>query len=99
MGWCSAEQAREVLGYLIALRLLQKPGEREGQLRFPLDPLADHLAALEPRPVASLMAKAQPPLRNLYPQIISFPVLLAAFRKAAKGKRRDMARGPASLFR
>lgn len=45
------------------------------------------------------MAKAQPPLRNLYPQIISFPVLLAAFRKAAKGKRRDMARGPASLFR
>jgi formylglycine-generating enzyme required for sulfatase activity len=43
----SVEQAREVLGYLIALRLLQKPGEREGQLRFPLDPLADHLAAAE----------------------------------------------------
>ena len=38
------------------------------------------------------MAKAQPPLRNLYPQIISFPVLLAAFRKAAKGKRRDIER-------
>ena len=33
------------------------------------------------------MAKAQPPLRNLYPQITSFSTLLAAFRKAAKGKR------------
>ena len=52
------------------------------------------LAALEPRPVASLMAKAQPPLRNFYPQIISFPVLLAAFRKAAKGKRREHRQGP-----
>jgi retron-type reverse transcriptase len=33
------------------------------------------------------MAKAQPPLRTLYPQITSFSTLLAAFRKASKGKR------------
>jgi RNA-directed DNA polymerase len=33
------------------------------------------------------MAKPQPPLRNLYPRITSFSTLLAAFRKASKGKR------------
>ena len=33
------------------------------------------------------MAKPQPPLRNLYPRLTSFSTLLAAFRKASKGKR------------
>jgi retron-type reverse transcriptase len=33
------------------------------------------------------MAKPQPPLRNLYPRITCFSTLLAAFRKASKGKR------------
>lgn len=33
------------------------------------------------------MAKLPPPLRDLYPRITSFTTLLAAFRKASKGKR------------
>jgi retron-type reverse transcriptase len=33
------------------------------------------------------MAKPPPPLRHLYPRITSFPTLLAAYRKASKGKR------------
>ena len=33
------------------------------------------------------MAKPPPPLRHLYHRITSFPTLLAAFRKASKGKR------------
>ena len=33
------------------------------------------------------MAKPLAPLRHLYPRITSFPNLLAAFRKASKGKR------------
>jgi len=33
------------------------------------------------------MAKSPPPLRHLYPRITSFPTLLAAYRKASKGKR------------
>ena len=41
------EQAEALLGYLIELRLLLQPGAAAGRLRFPLDPLADHLAAAE----------------------------------------------------
>ena len=41
------EQAEALLGYLIELRLLLQPGAAVGRLRFPLDPLADHLAAAE----------------------------------------------------
>jgi formylglycine-generating enzyme required for sulfatase activity len=41
------EQAQALLGYLIELRLLLQPGAAVGRLRFPLDPLADHLAAAE----------------------------------------------------
>ena len=33
------------------------------------------------------MVKLPPPLRDLYPRITSFPTLLAAFRKASRGKR------------
>jgi hypothetical protein len=33
------------------------------------------------------MAKPPPPLRDLFPRITSFPTLLAAYRKASKGKR------------
>ena len=33
------------------------------------------------------MVKLPPPLRDLYPHITSFPTLLAAFRKASRGKR------------
>jgi hypothetical protein len=33
------------------------------------------------------MAKPPPPLRDLFPRINSFPTLLAAYRKASKGKR------------
>ena len=33
------------------------------------------------------MAKLPTPLRDLYPRITSFPTLLAAFRKASRGKR------------
>ena len=33
------------------------------------------------------MAKPSLPLRDLYPRITAFPTLLAAFRKASKGKR------------
>jgi formylglycine-generating enzyme required for sulfatase activity len=43
----SPEQAEALLGYLIELRLLLQPGAAVGRLRFPLDPLADHLAAAE----------------------------------------------------
>jgi formylglycine-generating enzyme required for sulfatase activity len=43
----SREQAEALLGYLIELRLLLQPGAGVGRLRFPLDPLADHLAAAE----------------------------------------------------
>ena len=43
----SREQAEALLGYLIELRLLLQPGAAVGRLRFPLDPLADHLAAAE----------------------------------------------------
>jgi hypothetical protein len=35
-----------LLGYLIELNLLRKPGADQSWLRFPLDPLADYLAAL-----------------------------------------------------
>ncbi|MFM9100724.1 MAG: hypothetical protein ACKOPS_05035, partial [Cyanobium sp.] len=41
------EQADALLAYLIELRLLLQPGAAAGRLRFPLDPLADHLAAAE----------------------------------------------------
>jgi formylglycine-generating enzyme required for sulfatase activity len=41
------EQAKSLLAYLIDLRLLLQPRTTAGQLRFPLDPLADHLAAAE----------------------------------------------------
>ena len=41
------EQAGAFLNYLIELRLLLQPGVAVGRLRFPLDPLADHLAAAE----------------------------------------------------
>jgi len=41
------EQSTAVLGYLVELRLLLQPGAAVGRLRFPLDPLADHLAAAE----------------------------------------------------
>ncbi|MFN9487258.1 MAG: SUMF1/EgtB/PvdO family nonheme iron enzyme, partial [Cyanobacteriota bacterium] len=40
-------QAEAVLAYLGELRLLLQSGAKAGQLRFPLDPLADHLAAAE----------------------------------------------------
>ncbi|MFN9621835.1 MAG: SUMF1/EgtB/PvdO family nonheme iron enzyme, partial [Cyanobacteriota bacterium] len=43
----AVEQAEVVLAYLMELRLLVRPGAEAGQLRFPLDPLADHLAAAE----------------------------------------------------
>lgn len=43
----TAEEAKALLGYLIDLRLLLQPGAAVGRLRFPLDPLADHLAAAE----------------------------------------------------
>jgi len=43
----SREQTEALLGYLIELRLLLQPGAAVGRLRFPLDPLADHLAAAE----------------------------------------------------
>ncbi len=43
----SREKAEALLGYLIELRLLLQPGAAVGRLRFPLDPLADHLAAAE----------------------------------------------------
>ena len=43
----TAEEAKAVLGYLMELRLLLRPGVAVGRLRFPLDPLADHLAAAE----------------------------------------------------
>ena len=33
------------------------------------------------------MAKRPPPLRDLYPRITAFPTLLAAYRKASRGKR------------
>jgi formylglycine-generating enzyme required for sulfatase activity len=41
------QQAEALLGYLIELRLLLQPGAALDRLRFPLDPLADHLAAAE----------------------------------------------------
>ena len=39
-------QARELLAYLLEFRLLLHRGEDTSELRFPLDPLADYLAAL-----------------------------------------------------
>ncbi len=42
----SAVAADELLSYLIDLRLLVHPASDTGELRFPLDPLADYLAAL-----------------------------------------------------
>ncbi|MEY4354522.1 MAG: hypothetical protein RLZZ609_2763 [Cyanobacteriota bacterium] len=41
------EETEALLVYLIELRLLLQPGAAVGRLRFPLDPLADHLAAAE----------------------------------------------------
>jgi formylglycine-generating enzyme required for sulfatase activity len=41
------QQAEALLGYLIELRLLLQPSAALDRLRFPLDPLADHLAAAE----------------------------------------------------
>ena len=40
------EQPQALLGYLIDLNLLRTPGADRNWLRFPLDPLADYLAAL-----------------------------------------------------
>lgn len=40
------EQRQALLGYLIDLNLLRTPGADQNWLRFPLDPLADYLAAL-----------------------------------------------------
>ena len=42
----NGEAAEGVLGYLGERRLLVHPGEDSSELRFPLDPLADYLAAL-----------------------------------------------------
>jgi formylglycine-generating enzyme required for sulfatase activity len=41
-----ADQRGALLGYLIDLNLLRTPGADRSWLRFPLDPLADYLAAL-----------------------------------------------------
>lgn len=46
MGLAETEQRRALLGYLLDLRLLHHPGADTNELRFPLDPLADYLAAL-----------------------------------------------------
>ena len=40
-------QAQALLGYLVDLRLLHHPGADDNELRFPLDLLADYLAALQ----------------------------------------------------
>ena len=42
----NGEASEGVLGYLGERRLLVHPGEDSSELRFPLDPLADYLAAL-----------------------------------------------------
>ncbi|MFM8976252.1 MAG: DUF4062 domain-containing protein, partial [Vulcanococcus sp.] len=42
----TAQEAEAVVGYLSELRLLIHPGEDTSELRFPLDPIADYLAAL-----------------------------------------------------
>lgn len=41
-----ADEAEGLLGYLAERRLLVHPGADSSELRFPLDPLADYLAAL-----------------------------------------------------
>ena len=46
MGFANLEQRRALLGYLVDLKLLHQAGVHTDELRFPLDPLADYLAAL-----------------------------------------------------
>jgi hypothetical protein len=46
MGLEDPEQRRALLSYLVELKLLHQAGVQTGELRFPLDPLADYLAAL-----------------------------------------------------
>jgi len=46
MGLEDLEQRRALLSYLVELKLLHQAGVQTGELRFPLDPLADYLAAL-----------------------------------------------------
>lgn len=59
MGLAHLEQRRALLGYLVDLQLLHQSAVHTGELRFPLDPLADYLAALrqlellEAEPVAA----------------------------------------------
>ncbi|MBU6354752.1 MAG: ATP-binding protein, partial [Cyanobacteria bacterium REEB498] len=54
-------QAQALLAYLIDLRLLQRPGAAADRLRFPLDPLADHLAAAEQLEQLEEQARVQGP--------------------------------------
>lgn len=54
-------QAQVLLGYLSDLRLLLQPGAAVDRRRFPLDPLADHLAAAEQLEQLEEQALAQGP--------------------------------------
>ncbi len=76
------KQAAAVLTYLNELRLLQQSGARAGQLRFPLDPLADHLAATEQVEQLEKQALVQGPE--------VWEVFVAALEKRAEAERGRM---------
>jgi formylglycine-generating enzyme required for sulfatase activity len=83
----TALKAEALLAYLSELRLLIHPGEDTSELRFPLDPLADYLAALARLEVLESFSRSAG-------QTVAWEGLLGALeRRQAKGEDLSRARG------
>jgi hypothetical protein len=83
----TAVEAEELLGYLTDLRLLIHPGEDTSELRFPLDPLADYLAALAQMEVLESLSRSAG-------QTVAWEGFLAALEgRQATGEDLTQARG------
>jgi formylglycine-generating enzyme required for sulfatase activity len=83
----TALKAEALLAYLCELRLLIHPGEDTSELRFPLDPLADYLAALARLEVLESFSRSAG-------QTVAWEGFLGALeRRQAKGEDLSRARG------
>ena len=65
MGLASRRQRQSLINYLLEQRLLQNPGADLDQLCFPLDPLAEYLAAMRQRDLFESGQDWQPFLEDL----------------------------------
>jgi formylglycine-generating enzyme required for sulfatase activity len=91
----TASQAQALLGYLLDQRLLLHPGEDTSELRFPLDPLADYLAALAQLEVLEVLEALErvSVSRNAGPTEAWEEFLATLERRQAKGEDLSRMRG------